>query len=135
MKTKLTLFVAVIAVALFGVGCASTQTFSKPEEAPVSPQKEYSRHMLLKSADGSFANLQFKGTKSVELIASTNPALKNYVGNTLSLEQLRQGIWRIKTDGNNPWVTTWIFWPDGTARVHEGSTKNQLAIPVKKRIH
>ena len=30
MKTELTLFVAVIAVALFGMGCASTETNSDP---------------------------------------------------------------------------------------------------------
>ena len=43
MKTKLTLFVAVIAVALFGMGCAVTIEFpsssKKPANKPTEPEK------------------------------------------------------------------------------------------------
>jgi hypothetical protein len=52
MKMKLTLFVAVIAVALFGVGCASTETSSDPLENGLVAYYPFNGNSLDESGNG-----------------------------------------------------------------------------------
>jgi hypothetical protein len=49
MKTKLTLFVAVLAVALFGMGCASTDNVS-PVEIPYNGEFKGHKYLVIHSA-------------------------------------------------------------------------------------
>jgi hypothetical protein len=52
MKTKLTLFVAVLAVALFGMGCASTETISDPLKNGLVAYYPFNRNSVDESGSG-----------------------------------------------------------------------------------
>ena len=52
MKTKLTLFVSVLAVALFGVGCASTETNSDPLKNGLVAYYPFNGNSLDESGNG-----------------------------------------------------------------------------------
>jgi len=114
MKTKLTLFIAVIAVALFGTGCASTGEFvNEPTFTP-------SRNVLLNVGGGNKDFVNFRLTGSVAIIenATEGSRFSGMVGKCVPFIRENPAAHWLNVEG---WYTTWIFKPDGTAEVAEGN--------------
>jgi hypothetical protein len=125
MKTKLTLFVTTIAAALFFGGCASTEQSGSTES-----KKSFSRHMLLKKADGKLVNVQFAGMK-MKVMGSTDSSLKTLLGKSFEVRFVNNRFVVTAEAGEVSWSSRWSFWPGGEARVGDTPQNGLLAVPVQ----
>ena len=105
MKTKLTLSVAVLAAALFGIGCASTGNTT------LAP----SRNVLLRGPE----MINFRLVGNVAIIENATGDWAKLIGTSVSFipaddRTKTTHIMRIPN-----WMTSWVFSPDGTVKVYE----------------
>ena len=114
MRTKLTLFVTVLAIALFVGGCASTgELVSGPTLTP-------SRNVLLNvgGANKDFVNFRMTGSAAIIENATEGSRFSGMVGQCVPFIRENPAAHWLNVKG---WYTTWIFKPDGTAEVAEGN--------------